>query len=291
MQEGRPSRTAEYMALFRALEDVRPERARLFSDPLAREFLSPPLRLVVHLARVPGLADLACRFIDRRWPGVRTSAVARTRFIDDRVDRSVARGIRQVVMLGAGFDARAYRLPSLRDCIVFEVDHPDTQARKRRLLDESRLQLPATVRFVPTDFQDGNLEAAMAAAGYDAAARSLFVWEGVTNYLSASAVDATLRWCARSAPGSEIIFTYIHHRVLEDPGSFHGTEHVLQTLAAEGERWTFGIDPALLAGYLQERGLRLVEDVGAADYRALHYGAAAAAMTGYEFYRIARAEV
>jgi methyltransferase (TIGR00027 family) len=289
VQEGRSSRTAEYMALFRALEGRLPARERLFVDPLAQRFLGAPLRAAVELARVPGVARLACRFIDRRWPGTRTSAAARTRWIDDRLAAAVAVGARQVVILGAGFDARALRLAALAACTVFEVDHPATQARKRRLLGA---RAPGHLRFVATDFARGELGAAMASQGYKAQRRSVVIWEGVTNYLSEAAVDETLRWCATAAAGSELVFTYVHEDVLRDPGAFHGTAHLLRSLAAAGEQWTFGLDPRRLAGYLGARGLELVEDVGAAEYRALCYGpAAAAAMRGYEFYRIARARV
>ena len=131
----------------------------------------------------------------------------------------------------------------------------------------------------------------MAAAGYDASQRTLFLWEGVTNYLSADAVDSTLRWCARAAPGSQLLFTYVHADVLARPAAFFGTERLLATLAASGEQWTFGIDPAQLDGFLEARGLRLERDVGATEYRRLAYGDASARMRGYEFYRIAIARV
>ena len=288
MQADQSSRTAEYMALFRALEGRLPAAQRLFVDPLARDFLSLPLRVAVDLARIPGMAKLVCRFIDRRWPGVRSSAAARTRLIDDRVVAAVAGGAQQVVILGAGFDARAIRLAALGPCSVFEVDHPATQARKRRLLGT---RAPANVRFVPTDFAMGQLDAAIAAQGYDVERRSVVIWEGVTNYLTAGAVDETLRWCAKAAAGSEVIFTYIHEAALRDPGAFFGTARVLQALEAAGERWTFGFDPRRLAAYLRERGLELLEDIGAAEYRSLCYGPAATRMKGYEFYRVARARV
>jgi methyltransferase (TIGR00027 family) len=291
MRDDQPSRTAEYMALFRALENVRPAHERLFSDPLARAFLGARLRLVADLARVPLVARLACDLIDRRWPGVRTSAVARTRFIDDRVVTAVSEGAQQVVILGAGFDARAYRLAALRQRVVFEVDHPSTQARKRRLLEAAIGRVPQNVRFVPTDFAEHRLEADIAAAGYDPERRSLVLWEGVTNYLMASAVDATLRWCASAAAGSEILFTYVDAEVLRNPGAYVGTATLFEKLAAAGERWTFGLDPRATSGYLRERGLALLEDVGASQYRAICYGPAAAGMRGYEFYRVALARV
>jgi methyltransferase (TIGR00027 family) len=291
VRKGEASRTAEYMALFRALEGCRSPRRRLFVDPLARGFLRPPLRGVVDLARLPGLAELACRFIDRRWPGARTSAVARTKLIDERVSGAVARGIRQLVILGAGFDARAWRLPACRTCVVFEVDHPATQARKRELLPAGDDAAAADVRFVPTDFDREEVSDALAAAGYEGGRPTLFLWEGVTNYLTPDAVDRTLRWCAAAAPESQLLFSYVDREVLDAPQAFFGTARLLASLEAAGERWTFGLDPAGLEAYLRERGLRLLEDVGASQYRAACYGAEAQRMRGYEFYRIARVEV
>jgi methyltransferase (TIGR00027 family) len=113
MKEGHASRTAEYMALFRALESSRPRGRRLFEDPLARHFLSRPLGLVARAAAVPGVRNFISWFIDHRWPGARSSAVARTRFIDDAVIAGLREHIEQVVILGAGFDSRAYRLPAM----------------------------------------------------------------------------------------------------------------------------------------------------------------------------------
>jgi methyltransferase (TIGR00027 family) len=291
MKQGHASRTAEYMALFRALESARPRRLRLFEDPLARAFLRPSLAFAASAARVPGIGSAIARFIDRRWPGTRTSAVARTRWIDDVLGAAVAKGARQLVVLGAGFDARAWRLPALRDVPVFEVDHPDTQARKRRLLERAGTPRRQGVRFVATDFDQRDLECAMAAAGYEPTRRALFLWEGVTNYLTAEAVDATLRWCARAAAGSTVVFTYVHADVLTRPASFFGTERLFATLAEAGERWTFGLHPDELGPYLRERGLRLESDLGADAYRLAVFGDAALRMRGYEFYRIAVATV
>jgi methyltransferase (TIGR00027 family) len=113
MKEGRASRTAEYMALFRALEATRSAGRRVFEDRFAAAFLSPQLRLVVGLSRVPGVGALVRAYIDRRWPGARTSAVARTRFIDDAAKEALGSGIEQVIILGAGFDARAYRIAAM----------------------------------------------------------------------------------------------------------------------------------------------------------------------------------
>ncbi len=128
MKEGRASWTAELMAFFRAHESARPLRSRLFTDSLAPTFLSVPLRGALLLARLPGGLAAVQRIIERRWGGPLGAAVCRTRFIDDALEAAIAAGLDQVVILGAGFDCRAYRIPCLAGTPVFEVDHPGTQA-------------------------------------------------------------------------------------------------------------------------------------------------------------------
>jgi methyltransferase (TIGR00027 family) len=275
------------MALFRALESARPPLVRLFDDPLARSFLRPRLRLLASASRWPPAGRVITRLIDARWPGVHTSGVARTRFIDDAVEKALAGGVTQAVILGAGFDARPYRIAALSRAAVFEVDHPSTSAVKQAALARRLGRQPAHVRFVPIDFESQTLPEAMAAAGYDAGRRTVFVWEGVTHYLVEAAVDATLRFCAAAAPGSVVIFTYVDRDVIERPETFPGTERLFATLRAADERWFSGLDPSRLEEFLADRGLTLDEDVGAAEYRSRYFGAAADAMRGYEFYRIA----
>jgi methyltransferase (TIGR00027 family) len=291
MKEGEASRTAEYVALFRAIESSLPPERRLFDDPYAKRFLGPRLGLVARLCRLPGAPGLVSRFIDQRWAGSRSSAVARTRFIDDAIRAAVDRGIEQLVILGAGFDSRAYRMDALESVSVFEVDHPSTFARKQDILRRALPDFPSGVRFVATDFHGTDLKLAMNAAGYSKQAPTFILWEGVTPYLSEAAVDATLRWCATAATESELLFTYVHRAVIDDPRAFAGTKRLFATLKAAGEEWKFGIDPTELAGFLSDRGLRLEQDIGSGEYRAKYWSQGARAMHGYEFYRIALARV
>lgn len=291
MREGHASRTAEHNALFRALESSLPEHRRLFEDPLARSFLGWRLGLVARLADLPGLGELVPWFIDHRWPGVRTALVARTRLIDDWIATALGEPIAQLVILGAGFDSRAYRLPELRGIAVFEVDHPDTQTVKRKALQRVCSVPPGHVRFVASDFQERDLGSAMAAAGYREAERTLILWEGVTGYLTEAAVDATLRWCSRATGGSLLLFTYLHRDVLTRPSAFVGTKRLLASLDKVGEKLTFGIEPGRLPEFLAQRGLSLESDVGAAEYRERYFHEAARTMRGHEFYRVALARV
>jgi methyltransferase (TIGR00027 family) len=289
MQVGRVSRTAEFMGLFRALESVRrPAAARLFEDPFAARLLPASLRAVVATARLPLVGGGVARLIDRRWPGARSSGVARTRLIDEALAAALHAGIDQVVILGAGFDCRAYRLSGIERARVFEVDYPSTSAAKRARLAALLGGLPGHVTFVALDFDRQPLLAALAAAGCDRGRRSIVIWEGVTNYLTAAAVDATLRAIATFAPGSRLLFTYVHRGVLDGSVAFEGAERLGPTLRRAREPWTFGFDPAELPAYLAARGIALVDDLGADDYRARYLGAAG---RGYAFYRVAVARV
>lgn len=291
MKAGYASRTAEHNALFRALESSLPAGQRLFEDRLAHAFLTWPLGLVARLARLPVFRSLVLTYIDSHWPGVRSSVVARTALIDEAIADKAREGAAQIVLLGAGYDSRPYRLPALRHLPAFEVDHPDTLIAKRRALQRVLLELPPNVRFVATDFNQDRLESAMATAGYNYAAPTIFVWEGVTNYLTEAAVDTTLRWCSRAALPSALISTYVHRDILTNPDAFVGADRLFATLAKVGEKLTFGMDPKALPQFLTDRGLSLERDIGAADYRRLYFKEGADSIRGHEFYRVAIAKI
>jgi len=291
MKSGRSSRTAEHNALFRALEASVPDGERLFVDPLAPRFLTWPLSAVGHLAATPGGGRLARMLIDRRWPGVRTSVVARTRLIDDTLSEFAPEQFGQLVILGAGFDSRPYRLRCLETLPTFEVDHPDTQQAKREALTRALGTLPGNITFIPTDFNLRQLGSDMEASGYCASVPTMFLWEGVTNYLNEDAVDATLRWCAQAAPGSSLLFTYIHSDVLTRPAQFVGADRLFASLNKAGEQLTFGMDPDAMSGYLDCRGFVSEWDLGASEYRARYFGRKAQSMVGHEFYRVALARI
>ncbi len=291
MKTGQASRTAEYMAFFRALESAQVPRKRLFVDSFATQFLRPGLRRAVYFSRVPVLGALILRYVDRRLPGARTSGVARTCLIDDALCQALREGIGQVLILGAGFDCRAYRLPNMGSAAVFEVDRPATFSVKRAHLRRVLANLPQNVRFVEMDFDRQSLEEALTRAGFDQLRPAVFLWEGVTNYLTADAVSAVLGFVAGCAAGSRLIFTYIDRRALDGSGLFAGAADLMREVARLGEPWTFGLDPEELPNYLRARGLQLRRDAGAREYRRQYFGPDGQRMNGYDFYHVAIATV
>jgi methyltransferase (TIGR00027 family) len=291
MQARQSSRTAEYMAFFRALESIRPAGQRLIFDPFAASFLGSGLRRAIRLAKFPGLQRLVEKYADWRLPGARTSAIARTRLIDEAWNRAVGEGIGQIVILGAGYDCRAYRLGGADGLVVFEVDHPSTHALKRECLERMLPEMPQNVRFTAIDFNRESLSDALARSGFDHTKRALLLWEGVTNYLTEEAVDAVLRYAGTSARGSLVVFTYVHRGVLDGSVEFFGGEKIRRDVAALHEPWTFGFDPAELRDYLSARNLDLEYDAGAREYRNECFGQRSAGMKGYDFYHLAMAHV
>jgi methyltransferase (TIGR00027 family) len=290
MQSGHSSRTAEFMALFRALESAEPTDKALFRDPFAKGFLSPALQRIVCWSAMPIAGWLLRTYIDKCWPGARTSGVARTRLIDDWVAEGVAQGSRQIVILGAGFDSRAWRLECLPGLSVFEVDHPSTAAAKSARIEALGAD-PSRIISVVLDFDRDRLSDQLHAVGFDRTKVATVVWEGVTNYLTEQAVFSVLAWVGTLVPQSRLAFTYIHRGVLTDPTSFEGAARTLLAVSTAGEPWTFGLIPESVPGCLARFGLRLVEDLGADDYRARYFGKKARDMRGYAFYRTALAVV
>jgi methyltransferase (TIGR00027 family) len=250
------------MALFRAMETRRRVSERQFADTLAEEFLDGRLRMVARAAGLPCLGRLLTLFIDRRYPGPRPSGVARTRLIDEAVITAIGNGIAQLVILGAGYDSRAHRLPGVDRLTVFEVDHPDTQAVKRRVTRRVLGGEPAHVRYVAIDFDHQSLPEVAAQAGIVAGPATYFIWEGVLSYLRPDAVDATLRWAGDIAgPGSEIAMTYVHRGLLDRTVEFPHSRAWMRSVENAGEPFVFGFHPDELGTYLTARSWHLVTDL------------------------------
>jgi methyltransferase (TIGR00027 family) len=265
MRENTSSRTASQNALFRALDARRGQGHTVAGDTLAERFLPAEFRIVSVASAVPPVRSAVEHFIDWRWPCARGGVVARTRVIDDAVTALLAEAS-QVVLLGAGFDSRAYRLPGMRTLPVFEVDHPATQAAKRRGLRRAGMLDGQDVRFVPVLFGIDDAGAALKAAGFDPERRTLVIWEGVTNYLSADAVDQTFRLLARMlSAGSSVFFTYVHRGMLDGTTDFEGASTTMRAVSHVGEPFTFGFEPSEIMAYLSERGFEKIWDTSVAD--------------------------
>jgi len=271
MQDGKASRTAQYMAFFRALETQERSERRLFDDPYALALLSGALRTSARLAHWPISGRLVRIVLELGWPYTRSSGVVRTRAIDDYVRRGIRGGARQLVLLGAGFDSRGLRLEEAKKISVLEVDHPATQREKKERLRIHIGQLPANIRYVAVDFEKDNLEGKLIEAGYDLRTPSVVVWEGVISYLTESTVQGSFALLARLlAPSSSLIFTYVDKGALDGSKAFPGARRWRSWVGFRGEPFICGLDPNTLADRLKLFGFRIESDAST-DEIARHY--------------------
>jgi methyltransferase (TIGR00027 family) len=199
MQEGKFSRTARRVAIRRAAHQLL-DQPRVLDDPLALRIIGSEAE--DELRSNPKEDHAFSR-------AFRAFMAARSRFAEDELARAVGLGVKQYVVLGAGLDTFAYRNPhaGLR---VFEVDHPDTQAWKREQLHAAGIAIPASLTFVPIDFERQTLAAGLAQSGFNANAAAFFSWLGVTPYLTREACMTTLSFIAKMPTGSGgVVFFWV----------------------------------------------------------------------------------
>lgn len=251
-----PSQTAEGVCLFRAMERQREVAERILDDPFAEHFLSPAGRATLGAFRMTGALG---RFAQQLAPGVSTFVVSRHRFIDDALAAALEEDVEQVVLLGAGYDSRGYRFADrLAGRPVFELDFPATSQAKRRAV--ARGSFPATnVKHVPIDFLEERIDERLVAAGFKAGARSFFVWEGVSMYLTRDAVKRTLEAVRTlAAPGSELAMDFWF--LLDAPdalATMHRTSpSLLQFL---GEPVTLSMHPEDAGAFFDREGFTLAD--------------------------------
>lgn len=174
-----------------------------------------------------------------------------------------------VVILGAGLDTRGCRLARRSDVPVYEVDLPVNVMRKAKAVQRALGGVPATVRLVPMNFEHDGLMATLGEHGYREDARTFFIWEGVTQYLTSDGVRATMRALRTAAPGSRLVFTYVQRDFI-DGVNLYGARSLYARFRRRRQVWHFGIRPDDVAAFLSEYGWRLVDNAGP-DYFVLHY--------------------
>jgi methyltransferase (TIGR00027 family) len=261
LQAGEPSHTARGAAAYRAIHQ-RLEGGAIFSDPFALKILDDETR-----ARIDQIAA------DPSLRPMRLFITARSRFSEDTLAACVARGVRQVVVLGAGLDTFSLRNPFANLGVrVFEVDYPATQQWKRERLKQAGLALPASLTFAPVDFERQSLADGLKAAGFDAGRPAFFQWLGVVPYLTGEAVSGTLRFIA-DVPESEVVFDYAEPFENYPAGRREHVMAVAVRAASIGEPWLSLFDPIELSEMLRAMGFATVEDLGLAEIADRFYGA------------------
>jgi methyltransferase (TIGR00027 family) len=255
--EGQPSQTAMTAAAARAAHLLVDSEPRIFADSLAALLLGDKAETYLRYHREHGDHPLLA--------GTRAQATCRSRFTEDQLALAAARGTAQYVILGAGLDSFACRSELAGRLRVFEVDHPATQQRKRALLAAAGLAEPPTLTWVPVDFETDELIASLTAAGLDPAAPAFVSWLGVTMYLTAEAIGATLASLSRLAPGSELVTDYMLTADLRDADGVAYADLVMPDSERRGEPWLSFFTPEQMTELLTRHGFTGVRDVRQRD--------------------------
>lgn len=262
VEPGLPSKTAVYVAAARAVGAKNPDPRHRNPDDLAVKLLGPRERAVLSDLPMEAL-DLDFHSAMNRLGVLLPVAVLtyRTKQFDAALLDALQDGARQVVVLGAGFDSRAYRFRSqLGEVRFMEVDYGPTQAYKKQRLGEISEVIPANVSFVPMDFTKDSLLEQLRSAGYSEEERTFFLWEGVTYYLPEFAVKDTLHFVRdHAAPGSRIAFDYTG---ASNP-AVNNPDH---QYARWGEPWRFGFPNDRAREYVQQEGLTVLSDLPGLEY-------------------------
>jgi methyltransferase (TIGR00027 family) len=265
MRKDQSSLTATGIALARAVESEKPAGERICYDPYARQFVPAWMYSIFGFFIKSGYAEM-------RGPGVNGFLMARERYIDDVLQKFLDNGLQQLVILGAGYDSRAYRFDLPGRVKTFEVDHPSTQADKLAKLKVIFSKIPDHVSYVAIDFNIQTLEKCLQESGYDPSLKTLFIWQGVTMYLTSESVDATLAFVVKnSARGSAIVFDYVYRAVLDNIQRHSEIANMRRYRFITGEGLTFGIAEGTIEAFLKERGFQQVKDVNMNDLRTAYF--------------------
>ncbi len=270
MIEGVPSLTALGVLTLRALSSLPGSPADHVGDRSQRVLVPAAFERGLEVmgaitARSPRAHDV----LRMLTAGLADHVALRTDAIDTALRAAVAAGARQLVILGAGLDARAYRMRELAGLCVLEVDVASTQATKRRWA-RGRSPTSAGHRFVEVDFSKDALDERLLAEGFDASLPTVWIWEGVTPYLTRGAIEGTLATVARlSCRGSRLLMTYVTSEMVKAPLLL--LPPVLAAFSLLGEPLLGRLEPEELAGLARREGLAVQSDTGSPDWARAHY--------------------
>jgi methyltransferase (TIGR00027 family) len=273
MEDGRPSKTALMVAVLRAHHYLSTQEPRVLNDSLAMQLAGRASPTDVS-AYAEGVVEYLAAFGDRSGAqaavqDLMMSVCARSCFSEDQLAASLARGMKQLVILGAGLDSAAYRRPDITDGLdIFEVDYPATQAWKRERLASIGVSIPRNLTFVPFDFERQSMAEALAAGGVRTDEMSFFSWLGVQSYLTDDAVMATLDVIANFPPGSELVLDLLTTSPARQSESM--TQGGRQWLASAGEPFKSTYEPNVFNARLEQRGFTHIHMVSFHDWFLLH---------------------
>jgi methyltransferase (TIGR00027 family) len=266
-----PRSTAEGACALRAAGALEEDPAVRCPDDMAAGFLGG--FNVSTLAKRRLTRRLFLRGANRSLPGAYGYEIVRAKFLDEIVLAEVDAGVDELVLLGSGLDSRPYRLADrLEGVRVIEVDHPASLASKRDRLRGLIGHEPGHVAYVAVDFNRDDLDAALAAAGHERSAATLFVWSGVSMYLPGEAVARVLSWVGgHDNARTSIVFDAIWEEALDGSRDYFGAAELREAVAEKADeplRW--GVPEGRVEETISGFGLRAERVLGGEEGRAAY---------------------
>jgi len=254
--ENQSSRTAAFICMYRAASYL--EKNKFYQS---NDYIAPNL--------LPGLIKflLSNRLVNFRWPffprGIYEYVIARTKFIDDVFEDSIKQGIEQIVLFGAGFDTRAIRFADINiHTKIFELDTIYTQTAKIEQFKKRNILLPKNTIFIPIDFHVDSITEKLAANGFNRNKTTLFILEGIIQYLKAEVVDELFKLLYElSVPGSRVVFDYIYASVLRKENSCYGEKDIYKKVNSAREPWLFGIEKGEIEEFVSQYKFNVIQDL------------------------------
>jgi len=257
--EKRHSETAIFAALYRAVSNKEFKSEKFGPDYLAEYFLPSHFKFFIKFKRIRVNVKNKS---DKYTPGMYEYMLARTAFFDRIFMDALNKNTPQVVLLGAGYDTRAYRFAQLNNKTkIIELDIGTTQNRKMKCLKKARINIPKQVNFVPINFNEEALKEVLEKSGYERDEQTLFLWEGVSYYLDPESVDETLKFVSHSSHNeSAIAFDYYVSVSEDNVDDYYGAKTLIQTWRKHrsNESFIFSIEEGKLESFLEQRGLKIV---------------------------------
>ncbi len=254
--ENKPSETAGFITYFRACSNKEKRPQLRGPDYLAKVFHIGSAKIKLKISRI--LLPLLKKYI----PGIYEWVIARTFVFDEIFQEALKNKYDQIIILGAGFDSRAFRFKNYNiNTDIFELDIPTTQECKKKILEKSNTEIPKNLIYVPINFNKNDLYTTLHKKGFKKNAKNLFLWEGVTEYLNEDVVDSTLNFIKQnSLPKSQVALTYVYKEIIEGDFRFYGSKQIIKMTSKVGEHYQFGIKQGEIEKFIKKRGYNLLKN-------------------------------
>lgn len=272
------NKSAVGLAFLRGVESAQHQDVRFFEDKLALSLLPGTMfKLFSGLVKLRFVRNKIIKTYEKSVNGMYGGMICRTRYFDEKTQQSINNGVKNVVIIGAGLDTRAYRLQGIEQCQVFELDNVAMSTYKQKTLNSIGHVNQQHVTYLSINFDTQTLQSVLSQQGFDATQKTLFIWEGISQYRSAEQVDEILSFIATCASGSELLMTYIIKQAITGNNAKVG--------------WQFALEPKQVEPLLAKHKLTLQQDIDGKKYNSLYIIPSKRALATFDIERFVYATV